>query len=1017
MAHRIEVALKKKVPDPRGDSVKKRIENELNLSIDSVRTINVFTLNFGLDKDTLNNIGKELFTDKVIEICSVDKAIADDFDFIAEKGFKPGVTDNVGKTAKKNIEFFLDKNLKDNEKVFYSIQYLFKGDLTKQELELISKRVLGNELIENFIVLSKEEFNEKGIGCPMPVVKGDPGIKIEKFDLNKFSDHELMELSKERCLVLNITEFNEIKRHFNQKEIIEARKKIGLGNELTDVELECFAQTWSEHCKHKEFNGIVHYSDLETEKQETINSLFKTYIKGSTDLIKQRLKEKNSDYLIKIFNDNAGIVKYDDDTNFVFKVETHNSPSALDPYGGAITGIVGVNRDPAGTGKVGAKPLFNTDIFCFGNPFYNKDLPPNTLHPMKIFNGVHTGVKDGGNQSGIPTLNGSLYFDDRYLGKPLVYCGTAGLMPSLIHCKDSSVKEIDPGDIAIMIGGRVGKDGIHGATFSSEERHEGSPVSAVQIGDAITQKIMLDFVWEIKEKGWIKSITDNGAGGLSSSFGELARITNGIKIELDKVPLKYHGLQPWEIFVSESQERMSLVVAPENLDNIKEFAEKRDVELSVLGEFTDSGFLELYYNKKPVAYMNMKFLHEGAPKKHVKAEWKPNKNKEPDFPEPDSCLNELKNLLSSLNICSKEYIVRPYDHEVKGRTIIKPLSGIKNDGPSDASVISPKIKSYEGLVVGHGLCPRYSDIDSYHMSACAFDEMVRNIIATGGRIPDLENNQIVMWSVNDNFCCPDSYYDEKKNPDGKLKFAKIVRANKALYDFATAYNIPCTSGKDSMKNDFKYIDGNGKQIKISIPLTLLYSGVCKIKDIRKCITVDVKNPGDLIYILGLTKNELGASEYFHQKGFIGNDVPKVNAETAVKLYKALGKSMENELIESCHDCSEGGLGITLAESAFSGGYGIYIDLNKIPVKYIKRNDYLLFSESQSRFIVTVNPKNKEKFEEMMKGNVFALIGIVEDNEIFSIKKLNNQVEQADLQELKTAWQKTLRFDLPLERVR
>ncbi|MBD3203321.1 phosphoribosylformylglycinamidine synthase, partial [Candidatus Woesearchaeota archaeon] len=396
-------------------------------------------------------------------------------------------------------------------------------------------------------------------------------------------------------------------------------------------------------------------------------------------------------------------------------------------------------------------------------------------------------------------------------------------------------------------------------------------------------------------------------------------------------------------------------------------------------------------------------------------EWKKPRHKEPDFKEPESCLNDLKNLLGSLNICSKEYIVRPYDHEVKGATVVKPFTGIKNDGPSDASVIAPKIGSYQGLAVGHGICPRYSDIDAYHMSACAFDEMVRNIVATGAKVPD--KNNPVMWSVNDNFCCPDSIYDENNNPSGKLKFAKIVRANKALYDYSTLYKIPLTSGKDSMKNDFTYTDENGKKIKISIPLTILYSGVCKIKDIRKCVTIDAKSPGDLVYILGRTKKELGASEYFHQKGFVGNNVPKVDGKTALNLYKAIGNAMDKNLIESCHDCSDGGLGVSLAETAFSGGYGVYVDLSKIPKDNVYRSDYLLFSESQSRFITTVRPENKEKFEETLRGNVFGMIGIIQKDPVFTIKKLDGKTEQINIQKLKTAWQKPLRFDLPLEKVR
>ena len=299
----------------------------------------------------------------------------------------------------------------------------------------------------------------------------------------------------------------------------------------TDVEIEVLAQTWSEHCKHKIFNSQITYSD--DKGSSVINSLFNTFIKRAT-------KEINKPWLVSVFTDNAGVIKFNEDYNLVMKVETHNTPSALDPYGGAITGIVGVNRDPLGTG-IGARLIFNTDVFCFASPFYDKELPPRLLHPKRIFEGVRRGVEHGGNKSGIPTVNGCIVFDERYLGKPLVYCGTGGIMPSMINGKPSHLKEIHNGDLIVMTGGRIGKDGIHGATFSSLQLDEDSPVTAVQIGDPITQKKMLDFLLEARDKGLYSSITDDGAGGLSSSVGEMAQLSGGCLIELDKCPLKYPG--------------------------------------------------------------------------------------------------------------------------------------------------------------------------------------------------------------------------------------------------------------------------------------------------------------------------------------------------------------------------------------------------------------------------------------------------------------------------------------------
>ena len=367
-------------------------------------------------------------------------------------------------------------------------------------------------------------------------------------------------------------------------------------------------QTWSEHCKHKIFNSRIDYTDGRNKLK--IDSLFKTYIKGSTEKIRKAKGKK--DFCLSVFVDNAGIIKFNDDHNLVFKVETHNSPSALDPYGGALTGIVGVNRDPFGTG-IGAKLIFNTDVFCFASPFHKKKLPPRILHPRRIYEGVREGVEHGGNKSGIPTVNGSIVFDERFLGKPLVYCGTAGIMPAKLKGKTTHEKEIKPGDVIIMTGGRIGKDGIHGATFSSEELHEGSPVTAVQIGDPITQKKMTDFLLIARDRGLYRAITDNGAGGLSSSVGEMATYSGGCEMDLTHAPLKYAGLQPWEILISEAQERMTLAVDPKKINAFMELARKMDVEATVLGKFTESGKFHVRYGGKTVAYLDMEFLHDGVP--------------------------------------------------------------------------------------------------------------------------------------------------------------------------------------------------------------------------------------------------------------------------------------------------------------------------------------------------------------------------------------------------------------------
>jgi phosphoribosylformylglycinamidine synthase II len=976
MTSRIEVGFKKGIKDALGDSTRKRIVEDLNINVENVRTLDVYTIDADISDEQVKVLGEKLFADPVIQVFS-DKPLASDFSWLIEVGFKPGVTDNVGATAKKASEDILRTTIKG---VYFSRQYLINGKITKKDVEKIAGGLLANTLIERWQIVDIKDWDkEKCVHLPLPVVKGKHKPAVMELDLN-ISDKKLKELSTQRLLALNSGEMKAIQEYFNADDVGKERKKFGLARP-TDVELEVIAQTWSEHCKHKIFNSHITYSD---EKGSlTINSLFNTFIKRAT-------KEINKPWLVSVFTDNAGVIKFNEDHNLVMKVETHNTPSALDPYGGAITGIVGVNRDPLGTG-IGARLIFNTDVFCFASPFYDKELPLRLLHPKRIFEGVRRGVEHGGNKSGIPTVNGCIVFDERYLGKPLVYCGTGGIMPSMIKGKPSHIKEIHNGDLIVMTGGRIGKDGIHGATFSSLQLDEDSPVTAVQIGDPITQKKMLDFLLEARDRGLYDSITDDGAGGLSSSVGEMAQLSGGCLIELDKCPLKYPGLDPWEILLSESQERMTLAVSPKKIDEFLALAGKRDVEATVIGTFTDSGKFHVKYGEKSVAYLDMEFLHSGLPTMKLNAHWVPRKFEEPVLGMVDMT-SALKILLARLNICSKEYVIRQYDHEVQAGSVIKPLTG---DGPSDAAIIRPLLDSMEGVVVANGICPRYGDIDTYHMTACAIDEAVRNHIAVGGSFDHLAGL--------DNFCWCDPVKSEK-TPDGEYKLAQLVRANMALYDYTKAYGVPCISGKDSMKNDYQ-IGGR----KISIPPTVLFSTIGKIEDVRKAVTMDVKHPDDRIYVLGMTKDELGASEYFASLGFIGNDVPKVNASSARKLYIALEKAINEGIVESCHDCSDGGLVVALAESAFSGELGMTIELTKVPVENIKRADTILFSESQSRFVVTVSPENVLGFEALMKGNVFADVGAVTARLEFTVMDGEKVVLSAGIDELKEAWQKTLRW--------
>ena len=597
MADRIEIGFKKGIRDALGEKIKRRIIEHLHIAVDSVKTIEVHTIDGNLTREDLELVAAGPLSDPIIQNFAINSGLADRFDWMIEVGFRPGVTDNVGKTARESIELLLGNTSDRLSGVYTSRQYVIEGPVSREEAERIASSLLANELIERYVIVGGKSWDrKKGMPPYVPRVIGEDRPTVEEIDLD-VSDETLMKISIDRVLALSLDEMKALLNYLKNETILEERRTVGLSEKMTDAELECLAQTWSEHCKHKIFNARIAYED-ECGILLEIDSLFDSYIRRSTKDVRKRLGK--DDWCLSVFVDNAGIIKFNDDYNLVFKVETHNSPSALDPYGGALTGIVGVNRDPFGTGR-GAKLIFNTDVFCFAPPTYDKPLPKRILHPRRIYEGVREGVEHGGNKSGIPTVNGCIVFDERFLGKPLVYCGTGGIMPTLVHDEPTHTKEILPGDAVIMAGGRIGKDGIHGATFSSEELHEGSPVTAVQIGDPITQKKMTDFLLIARDRGLYRCITDNGAGGLSSSVGETARLSGGCEIDLKKAPLKYPGLNPWEILISESQERMTLAVAPEKLNEFLELAKKMDVEATVVGRYTDSGRFHVLYGDKTVA--------------------------------------------------------------------------------------------------------------------------------------------------------------------------------------------------------------------------------------------------------------------------------------------------------------------------------------------------------------------------------------------------------------------------------
>jgi len=954
---RFEVFNKPDFPDVHGNSVLEEIKELGISSVEAVQFAKVFLIEADFDEAFAKRLPKELLADPVCEEyytgrsrapAGLAKAI------LIEVHLKSGVTDPVAESV---MAAMADMGVKANN-VRTARKYILLGDITPGQTNTIAKSILANDCIEEVVIGNEAE-------PPNPHLKPYE-LKIVHWPICDLDDDGLVALSKKKDLFLNLVEMQTIQKHYKQ-----------LGREPTDVELEAIAQTWSEHCVHKTLKSSVDMS-INGEQIHFDNLLKETVFKAT--------KELDKEWCISVFADNAGVVEFDEDSAICFKVETHNHPSALDPYGGSATGIGGVIRDPMGTG-MGARPIANTDIFCFGEPDKKlEEIPKGVLHPRRIMKGVVAGVRDYGNRMGIPTVNGAIYFDDRYLGNPLVYCGNIGIMD-----KDKCFKNPQSGNVIIMIGGRIGRDGIHGATFSSGQmthEHETIFSHAVQIGNPITEKKMLDVLVQANEAGLYEAITDCGAGGLSSSVGEMGQ-NLGAVVDLEKAPLKYAGLNYTEVWISEAQERMVIAVKPENLEAITKIFDDENVESTVVGKFTDDKKLILRYNGEKVGELDMEFLHDGVPKYSRKAVWKAPGLTEPVIAEKDNYNDELLQVLSSYNVASKDWVIRQYDHEVQGGSVVKPLTGINNDGPSDAAVIQPKLNSDRGLAISCGMNPLYGDIDPYWMALAGIDEAIRNITCVGGRADRI--------ALLDNFCWGDCKRPETLGP--------LVRAAQACYDGAMAFKAPFVSGKDSLNNEFACEDGR----QISIPSTLLISAISIVDDINKCVTMDAKKASNLLFIVGETKSELGGSHYYKINGHIGANVPKLDLEIAPRAAEKISAAIEDGLIVSCHDCSEGGLAVALAEMAFAGGLGIEADLRGLPKsKDCLRADAQLFSESNSRYIVEVEPDNYDAFAKLMLNLPFGQIGKVIEEEKLIIKAEDGKtVIEADTDTLKQAWQKPL----------
>lgn len=965
MAHRIEV--QNKIIDARADVRKKKLQSiGFGNKIKEISLVDVYTIDKTFTKQQLQNISSILNNPVSQQSTFTGYFSPVKFDYAIEIGYLPGVTDNVGGTAKETIEDFLKIKFAQEENVYTSQITFIKGSLKKEDAEKIGQ-FFANPLIQRIHVKAYKEFiKEKGMGVVVPRVKLDDDLKADEVNLN-VSDEELQIIGKQGVanpdgtrrgpLALNLSYMKAIQSYFKK-----------LKRNPTDIELESIAQTWSEHCKHTIFADPI---------DNIKEGLYKTFIKSSTEKIRKRNGKK--DFCVSVFSDNSGAIEFDEKYLITHKVETHNSPSALDPFGGAITGIVGVNRDAIGFG-LGAKPIINTYGFCFGDPndksylYKGPNFTQRMLSAKRIMLGVIDGVNSGGNCSGIPTPQGFITFEKRYQAKPLVFVGTVGLIPKKINGKSSYKKTAKSGDYIVVIGGRVGQDGIHGATFSSEALDTGSPATAVQIGDPITQKKLSDaLVKEARELNLYNSVTDNGAGGISCSVAEMAKESGGFKVALEKVPLKYPGLKPWQTWISESQERMTLAVPKKKWKKFHALMKKRGVEAAVIGKFTNSGKCIVTYKGKKIMNIDMDFLHDGLPPRPMKTEYR-----QPVYPEPKingktNLTAECLSMLKRINIASFEFISSQYDHEVQAGSILKPLQG-KGRVNADTSVTKPVFYSSKGVALSQGIYPTYSDIDTYHSASCTIDTAIRNLVVAG-----VNPEKIALL---DNFCwC---------SPDDPQRLGQLKRAVQACYDFSIKFNAPFISGKDSMYNDFKGYDEKGKPIKISIPPTILISSIGIVDDVEKTVSMDLKSSGDLIYLLGETHDELGASEYFSMIQKIGNNVPKVDAKKNMKLYKALYNCTVKNLISSSVSISRGGLITALLKTAMAGMLGVEISLKKMPGK-TTTNVSSLFSESQGRIIVSIDPKGKKQFEKIMKDNAFMQIGKVTKNPAIIIKGKDGKI--------------------------
>lgn len=922
--------------DPAGRQIVAAAEE---LGISGVRTCQVQRLYFfkgTLTPAHVETLARSVLADPVVETftChtpSVPFTPSHPHEHVIDVVLLPGVTDPVAESLLRAARVLGFEGVRQ---AATGRRYVLEGEVEASTLEELAVRVCCNPLIERYAV-------NRPVAPPF-VAPQAADETVEVIALRKADDVALEAISRERRLALDLEEMRAIRAYFQQE-----------GRDPTDAELEMLAQTWSEHCVHKTFKARIVYDgpppgappDTPAERQ-VVDGLLRTYIRGATEQI-------NKPWVRSAFVDNAGIVAFTDEFDLAFKVETHNHPSALEPFGGANTGVGGVIRDILG---VSARPIATTDVLCFGpQDLPVERLPAGALHPRRVAAGVVHGIEDYGNKMGIPTVNGAIFYHPGYTANPLVFCGCVGILPRGAH-----PTEPRPGDLIVVIGGRTGRDGLRGATFSSMEMDETTghvAGSAVQIGHPIQEKRVLDVLVRARDERLYHAITDCGAGGLSSAVGEMARHI-GARVHLERVLLKYPGLRPWEIWLSEAQERMVLAVPPEHWPRLRELCELHNVEAVNIGTFEPTGRLRLLYGRHVVGDVDMAFLHNGLPRRLLYARW-PADNCDHRAPRPGRALTPADALLALLahpNIRSREEVVRRYDHEVQGGTAVKPLVGAADHGPGDAAVLVPLEVAEQAngeaplpaVALGVGLCPQYGQLDPYVMAWAALDEALRNVVAVGGN-PD-------RTAVLDNFCWG--------NPALPDRLGALVRCAQGCYDAAVTYGVPFISGKDSLNNEYTGAGGR----RHAIPGTLLISALSVLPDVRHTVTMDVKAPGNALYVVGDTRAELAGSHFVDVAGgrWPGDDRLPAPVPQALERLRALHRAIRQGLVSACHDCAEGGLAVALAEMCLAGRLGADVTLEALPRSSdVTADDVALFSESLTRFVVEVPATQAHAFEALM----------------------------------------------------